>query len=307
MTGQAGMDNSAAVPWSRLYLPTIAPVPATVLDYLLERFPGISRRQWCERMAKGLVFLDDGTGVLPGSPYRAGQTVRYRKQIPLEPKAIDDVIIVHQDASIVVVDKPHGMPVTPAGDYVERSLLVQLRRMTGIASLTPMHRLDRDTAGLVLFSVNAAMRKPYHALFANGAVQKEYVAISRVATTPANTEWLVENRIERGDPWHRQQIIDGPPNARSMILLLEVRSGFGLFRLLALTGKKHQLRLHMASLGFPILDDCLYPDLRSSAPALPLQLLAQRLAFLDPLTGAALEFSSTRRLAWPASLTGGQG
>jgi tRNA pseudouridine32 synthase/23S rRNA pseudouridine746 synthase len=167
------------------------------------------------------------------------------------------------------------MPVTPAGDYVERSLLVRLQKSTGIETLSPAHRLDRDTAGLVLFVINPQSRAAYHGLFARGEVEREYLAAARVGdSTPVGTNWQVSNRLGAGEPWYRQRIVEGLPNAHTHIELIERKDGVGRFRIRPTTGKQHQIRVHMSSLGFPILGDSIYGD----GPG-PLQLLAQRLTF----------------------------
>jgi tRNA pseudouridine32 synthase/23S rRNA pseudouridine746 synthase len=216
----------------------------------------------------------------------------------MEPEPREAETLLYQDSEILVADKPHGMPVTPAGDYAARSLLSRLEHRCGIETLAPLHRLDRDTAGIVLFSIKRASRARYHALFAEGAIEREYFAISRVAEVPTQTHWRVENRLGEGVPWFRRRIVEGPVNAITEIELIEVHEGLGQFRLHPQTGKKHQLRIHMASIGFPILGDALYPEMQNLPDSDPsLQLLACRLVFADPVTGIRREFSSSRQLA----------
>ena len=248
-------------------------------------------------MANGLVTASDGTTVREDSRYRHGITVFYRKEVLSEPDPLEEEVIVYRDDEILVADKPHGMLVTPAGDHLERSLLVRLQRSTGLADLAPMHRLDRETAGIILFTINKAARGSYHGLFAERMIEREYLAMAQVADAPKCEQWVVENRMEAGDPWYRRRIVDGTPNSITRIELLEVRDGVGLFRLRPETGKKHQLRVHMASIGFPIMGDPLYPGIaekRDEDP--PLQLLANRLSFIDPLSGAPRNFTSSRKL-----------
>jgi tRNA pseudouridine32 synthase/23S rRNA pseudouridine746 synthase len=210
--------------------------------------------------------------------------------------------VLFHNSEILVADQPHGMPVTPAGSYLQRSLLYRLRKATGIGEIAPLHRLDRDTAGLVLFSLNPATRAAYHQLFATKELFKEYMAISHLKAPVLQRQWLVQNRIGRGEPWFRQQIIDGPVNAVTEIELLDIQEGRGLFRLKPQTGKKHQLRLHMASIEAPIEGDKLYPCLLQEAELPRLQLLAHRLAFVDPLDRKARELTSQRTLAWSRHL-----
>ncbi len=283
---------------SRLYLPKIEPAPATILAHLIAHFPQIPPGTWRERVARGVVTTSDGAILSEGSPYCHGITICYDREVPSEPDSIEQEEIVYQDGEILVADKPHGMPVTPAGEYLERSLLVRLQKSTGVKALAPMHRLDRNTAGIVLFAVNPASRGIYHQLFAEGNIDREYLAVAHIddrAWLRETKQWRVENRMEAGDPWYTQRIVDGPVNAVTEIELLGVQGGLGLFRLRPQTGRKHQLRVHMMSIGFPIAGDPVYPRI-SEISDTPLQLLATRLAFIDPLSGKPRTFTSARKL-----------
>ena len=278
---------------SRLYLPKFDAAPPTIFEYLLARFPQIDAAIWRARVSQGLVTLSDGTTLREDSPYRHGESVFYRKEVASEPPALEEPRIVYRDDDILVVDKPHGMPVTPSGQHVERSLFVRLQRSTGLPDLAPMHRLDRETAGLVLFAIKQAARADYHRLFAEGKVEREYLALAHMASPVERTHWRIENRMEPGEPWFRQRIVEGPANAITEIELIELRQGFGRFRLFPKTGRKHQLRVHMASIGCPIVGDPFYPIIREKQEGdPPLQLIAHRLAFIDPMTGAARSFIS---------------
>jgi tRNA pseudouridine32 synthase/23S rRNA pseudouridine746 synthase len=151
----------------------------------------------------------------------------------------------------------------------------------------------------VLFSVNRHTRGLYHERFARGEVEKTYEALAQLDASPAETRWVVENRIERGHPRFRMCVAPGAPNARSVIELVDVRGNRGRFRLQPLTGKTHQLRLHMSELGFPILNDRVYPQLLPEREVdfdRPLQLLARHLRFRDPVTGVEMEFASEQEL-----------
>jgi tRNA pseudouridine32 synthase/23S rRNA pseudouridine746 synthase len=281
---------------SRLYLPKLDTAPATVLEYLSARFPHVSLSIWRERMTQGLVTIDERAAA-PETAYRHGVTVRYQRAFPSEPESPEPETVIYEDTEILVADKPHGMPVTPAGAYVTRSLLWRLESRTRSDAIAPLHRLDRDTAGLVLFSLNAATRAIYHALFAKQSIQREYLAIARLDAAPDRSQWLVENRIVNGEPWFRQKIVEGAPNAVSQIELVEAREGKGLFLLRPRTGRKHQLRLHMCAIGFPIIGDPLYPQARERLETdPPMRLLATRLSFVDPVTGLPREFRSARKL-----------
>jgi len=252
-------------------------------------------------MARGLITTSNGQIVRETSPYSHGLTVFYVKEVRSEPPCNRAETIVYQDAEILVVDKPHGMTVTPAGSYIARALVNRLQERTGIRDLAPLHRLDRDTAGLVLFCIKPEARGRYHQLFARGTIEREYHAVATLRESPLERHWVVKNHLAPGEPWFRRRIAEHEPsNAITKIDLIAIRNGLGLFRLLPGTGKKHQLRVHMCSIGFPILGDPLYPEMRdfdSSTP--PLQLLAARLAFIDPLTGARREFKSSIRLILP--------
>jgi tRNA pseudouridine32 synthase/23S rRNA pseudouridine746 synthase len=191
--------------------------------------------------------------------------------------------------------------VIPGGRYVEECLLNRLRTRTGLAELAPLHRLDRETAGLVIFSVNPKTRGIYHDLFMRGKANKIYHALANVNQPPQEHRWTVENRIVRGEPRFRMKTVPGTVNACSHIQLMEVKGNLGLFRLQPVTGKTHQLRLHLSGLGFGIINDRVYPDLQLETDDefdRPLQLLAKEIRFRDPVAGMDREFRSERELLW---------
>jgi tRNA pseudouridine32 synthase/23S rRNA pseudouridine746 synthase len=160
-----------------------------------------------------------------------------------------------------------------------------------------MHRLDRETAGLLLLAIKREARPHYHRMFAEGQVVREYRALARVPVGLRETHWRIENRLEPGEPWFRQRIVEGPVNAITDIELSEQAAGIGRFTLIPKTGRKHQLRVHMASIGCPIVGDPFYPTISErQADHPPLQLLACRLAFRDPITGEARSFSSVKQM-----------
>lgn len=290
---------------SRLYLRKLDSPPATILEHLIAHFKNVPPETWRERIERGRVTLEDGEPLSEDAAYRHGITIYYERESASEPPSTESETILYRDDEILVADKPHGMPVTPAGDYVERSLLFRLQKSTGVETLSPLHRLDRETAGLVLFSVNAQTRADYHRLFAKATIEREYLAIAPLPDT-AQRHWRVENRIEDGTPWFVQRIVEGIVNAVTTIELLSVRDKLGLFRLTPKTGKKHQLRVHMASIGAPILGDPFYPQIREKeAGEPPLQLLAHRLSFSDPLNGLQHDFKSARTLQAQAGFQSG--
>jgi tRNA pseudouridine32 synthase/23S rRNA pseudouridine746 synthase len=264
----------------------------------VERFAGVSRAQWMERLQAGAVSDDWGRTLNADTPYVAGLRVYYFRALPPEPKIPFDEVVLYQDAHLLVVDKPHFLPVMPSGKYLQETVLVRLKNKLGLQDLVPIHRIDRDTAGLVLFSVNPGTRDAYHALFRNHQVAKTYQAIA--PWNPA-LPWplRLESRIAESAHFMQQTEVDGPPNAITHITPLENLGGWARYQLEPVTGQRHQLRVHMAALGLPLLGDGIYPVLTpegASDYAKPLQLLARRLAFRDPLSGQGRVFESSRQL-----------
>jgi Pseudouridylate synthases, 23S RNA-specific len=284
-------------PKSRITLPP-GPWP-TVLAFLAERFPAIPAAEWSRRMARGLV--DDGVEPLaPAAPFRAGTTVYYRREVAEEPRIPFEEAIVHIDDDLVVADKPHFLPVMPAGAYVEETLSVRLTRRLGNPDLVALHRLDRATAGLVVFSARPASRDAYTRLFRERRIEKTYEALA--APLPGFTfPYVHESRLEKGDPFFRMREVPGEPNARTRVDVIERGRELWRYRLQPVTGRKHQLRVHMAALGAPIAGDVFYPELRDEAPgfAEPMCLLARELFFIDPLSGVERRFLSER--SWDGS------
>ncbi|MDO9069033.1 MAG: pseudouridine synthase, partial [Deltaproteobacteria bacterium] len=227
--------------------------------------------------------------------------IYYFREISSEPLIPFAEKILFQNDEILVACKPHFLPVTPGGRYVDECLLNRLQSSTGIKDLAPLHRIDRETAGIVLFSVNRKSRGLYSKLFMNGQVEKTYQALSAFLPTGATTSWHVENRIERGEPWFRMKTVPGTVNARSSINLVEVKGDVARFTLHPQTGKTHQLRIHMSGLGFGILNDRYYPELQEESEDnfdTPLQLVAKAVRFRDPLSVEMREFFSERELLW---------
>lgn len=289
-----GHDGVAA---SRLQL---APGPwATVLDGLCARFPGIPRDRWLDRFARCRVLDARGIALAPDAPYRTGAEVYYYREVPAEPAIAAAESVLHADAHLVVVDKPHGLPVTPAGAYVAETLLGRLIRRLGNPHLVPLHRIDRETAGLVLFSACADSRARYHALFRDRSIAKGYEALARPLPALAFPH-LHRSRLVRGEPFFRMREVAGDPNSESRIDVRERGGTAWRYALEPVTGRKHQLRVHMAALGAPILNDDCYPALRDDMAAGaegPLQLIAKTLAFVDPVDGTQRRYESRFALA----------
>lgn len=269
---------------SRLQLP---PGPwRTVLDALCAQFPAIDRAQWLDRMARGRV-LGAGTRVItPETAFRVGAEIHYYREVEDEPRIPFDEVVLHVDEHIVVADKPHFLPVTPAGGFVTETLLARLVRRLGNADLVPLHRIDRATAGLVLFSANAKTRGQYQALFRERAIGKYYEALA--PALPGVAFPLVrKTRLVRGDPFFRMCESEGAPNTQTHVEVIESHTEIWRYGLQPVTGKKHQLRVHMAALGAPIGNDAVYPRLhtRNDDYSRPLKLIAKSLAFTDPISG----------------------
>lgn len=284
-----GIDGLAA---STLQLPPGA--WPTVLACLCDRFPAVPRLQWLERMARGRVLDGNGTWVTPEMPYRVGLEVHYYREVPDEPRIPFEDLVLHADRDLLVADKPPFLPVMPAGAHVHETLLGRLVRRTGNDALVPLHRIDRDTAGLVLFSANPDSRALYQALFRDRRISKAYEAIAPALTGVAFPRSRT-SRIVPGTPFFRMQEVEGPANSQTRIEVLERGGAQWRYALAPVTGRKHQLRVHMAALGAPIANDPLYPTVRHRAPgdySAPLQLLAKGLSFIDPLDGTARCFSS---------------
>jgi tRNA pseudouridine32 synthase/23S rRNA pseudouridine746 synthase len=272
-----------------------------MLDFFEQRFPTISRALWQQRMEQGLVIDERGAAVTPNLPYQAHQRVYYYRAVPAEPRIPFDETVLYQDEHLVVADKPHFLPVVPSGNYLTETLLLRLRQKLGLPALVPIHRIDRDTAGLVLFSVQAASRAAYHALFAERQVKKTYEAI---APWRSDLQFPLtrESRIVEADHFMLQHEVAGVANAVTHIDVLEVQGATARYALSPVTGKRHQLRVHMAALGLPIVGDGLYPTLTPKGQVnhhSPLQLLAKSIAFTDPLSGRQRHFESLRQLICP--------
>ena len=283
----------------------------TVLDHLAERLPALSRAVWQQRMEAGEVVDERGTAVMPERPFEPGLRIFYYRHLESEPEIPLTEEVLYQDAHLLVADKPHFMPVTPGGRYVQHSLLVRLKRRLGLEELSPLHRIDRDTAGLVLFSVQQRTRGVYQALFREQRIAKQYEAVA------GWREDLVfprvhRSRLEESPQFFRMHEVPGAPNSCTRMELLEVAGRWARYRLEPVTGKRHQLRAHMAALGLPLRHDAFYPEVNDPPEgdfSRPLQLLARSLQFTDPLTGEQRCFESRRQLlplgAQPLQVPGG--
>ncbi|WP_327124048.1 pseudouridine synthase [Streptomyces sp. NBC_01727] len=276
---------------------------ATVRDHLLAQFAGAIGADRVDAMFAEGRFVSVHGPVAPDEPYTAGRFLWFHRDFAPEEPVPFPVGVVYHDARLVIADKPHFLATTPRGRHITETAVARLRRELGLPSLQPAHRLDRLTAGLVLFVVRPEDRGAYQTLFRDKLVRKEYEAVAPY--DPSITfPRTVRSRIvkERGVIAAREE--PGEANSESRIELLQHREGLGRYRLLPTTGRTHQLRVHMNGLGLPLVHDPVYPVIEPEGAAddwtRPLQLLARVLEFTDPVTGGPRRFESGLRLsAWP--------
>ena len=270
----------------------------SMLDFLAQRLPVVGREEWRQRMQAGDVVDEHGQAAAPERPFEGGLRLYYYRSLPAEPALPFSETVLYQDDHLLVADKPHFMPVTPSGRYLHSTLLVRLKRQLGLPQLSPLHRIDRDTAGLVMLSVQQHTRGAYQALFRDRQITKHYDAIAPWSADLAFPRDHA-SRLEESPQFFRMHEVPGEPNSHTHMQVLEVAGSWARYRLTPITGKRHQLRVHMAALGLPLRNDPFYPvvnDPPEGDYSRPLQLLARSLAFADPLTGEPRVFESARRL-----------
>lgn len=270
----------------------------TVRDHLHDRFGEVIGAARVDSMLDAGRFHTFDGPLSRETPYTASAQVFFHRDFAPEERVPFEVGIVYRDDRVVIADKPHFLATTPRGRHITETLLARLRRDLELPTLQPAHRLDRLTAGLVLLVVRPEDRGAYQSLFQRRQVHKEYRAVAPY-DTEVRLPATVRSHIvkERGEMAARE--LPGDPNSESHIELLAAEGGLGLYRLVPATGRTHQLRVHMNSLGLPILHDPLYPQVQPAGPddhPRPLQLLAYELDFIDPVTGEPRRFSSAQRL-----------
>jgi tRNA pseudouridine32 synthase/23S rRNA pseudouridine746 synthase len=270
----------------------------TIDDFLAERFAAVPAQVWQGRMQRGELLDERGAAIHARQAYRSGGKLYYYRSIDDEPCLPFAEEILFQDEWLVAVDKPHFLPVTPGGRHLQQTLLVRLKRRLGIDTLTPLHRLDRETAGVVVFAVQPHTRGAYQALFAHKQVVKHYEAI---APWRPDLSFPLTRRSRLVEDAHflRMREEPGEPNAETHFELLQVQGDLGRYGLTPVTGRTHQLRVHCAALGLPIVGDRMYPELLPADTDdldRPLQLLARSIAFDDPISGKPRCFESRRQL-----------
>ncbi len=269
-----------------------------MLAFLVARYPQISAAQWRDRMARGEVVDGEGAVLGPDSAYRRGMRIFYYRELERETPIPFQEAILFQDEHLVVVDKPHFLPMTPGGRFVQETLLTRLKKNLDCAELTPIHRLDRETAGVVIFSRQVASRGAYQSLFQRREVRKTYEALAP-ALAERDFPFTYRSRMVEGTQFFLMREEEGDPNSETVIDVIERRGELNLYRLQPHTGRKHQLRVHLAALGIPIVNDAFYPvalPCKEDDMSQPLQLLARAIDFTDPLSGAPRRFESRRSL-----------
>ena len=309
--------------------PSTVGVPAnttlSAIDFLTAKFSAIAREEWLSRFEAQEILSAAGRVMAPQDSLLKESHLHYYRNIRNEPELPFKANVIFQDDYLVVADKPHFMPVTPGGRYVQQSLLVQLKQELNLPKLSPVHRIDRETAGLVVFSVREQDRNAYQELFRLRQVEKTYVAIAGAPeTSHLNLQFplVYRSMMEEDSQFFRMrevashaQLDSSEFNSETWIDCVEKfvndsgsanqnetqSTSLARYLLKPLTGQRHQLRLHMNSLGLPLINDQFYPKVLIHADDLgefsaPLQLLAQTIAFNDPVTGSSRSFESLRQL-----------
>lgn len=274
----------------------------TIAEFLIERFPAIPREAWMARMEARDVVDEHGVPVTAQRRYQAPLRVYYYRTLDAEARIPFDEQVLFQDDQLVVADKPPFLPVTPTGKYLQESLLVRLKRKLKLDDLVPLHRIDRSTAGLVLFSVRPETRGAYQAMFPERRIDKHYEAVVPWRPGVSSVPGTYRSRLVDDDHFMRVKEEAGEPNSETRITLRKTVGGHALLELSPVTGRKHQLRVHCMALGMPIVNDPFYPVLLppdSDDFDKPLQLLAKSVAFQDPVSGERRSFTSPRSLALP--------
>jgi tRNA pseudouridine32 synthase/23S rRNA pseudouridine746 synthase len=229
-----------------------------LITFLVARFPDVTEASWRDRMARGEVVDGDGRTLAPHSAFKRGLRIFYYRELEAETPIPFQEQILFMDEHLVVVDKPHFLPMIPTGRFLHETLLVRLKKTLGEAALTPIHRLDRETAGVVIFSRNEASRGAYQSMFQKRVIEKEYEALAP-RLHGRDFPFTYRSRMVDGDKFFIMKEEAGEPNSETIIDVIEHRDEATLYRLFPHTGRKHQLRLHLASLGVPILNDAFYP------------------------------------------------
>ncbi|MFF2108678.1 pseudouridine synthase [Rhodococcus koreensis] len=271
----------------------------TVAEFLVETYPD-ERAHWLSQIDGGGVVDEHGRVVDRGTRYAPTRFVYFYRDPAPEIPVPFEIDILHRDDHLVVIDKPHFLATIPRGAHITETAVVRLRRTLDLPDLTPAHRLDRMTAGVLVFLIRPEDRRAYQELFVSQQVTKEYEAVAGHDPT-LEFPRIIRSRIVKEHGIMTATEEPGEPNSETVVDLIETRDGRARYRLLPKTGRTHQLRLHMSSLGLPIEGDNYYPDFRRSEPgdfSTPLRLLARAIEFTDPRSGRVRRFESRRTLGW---------
>ena len=270
----------------------------SIYDFLIEKFPQISSEIWLRRIEQKKIFDENCNTIDRHTAYRPDSKIYYYRELEHEIAVPFKEQILFQNEHLLVVDKPHFLAVSPTGRYVKETLLVRLKQQLNNADISPIHRLDRETAGVMLFSLQPNTRAIYHQLFQNHQVQKTYHAIAPY-NPDLNFPLNYQSRIVKGDPFFVMREVAGQVNSFTEIDILKVHESLALYELKPISGKQHQLRVHMAALGIPILNDSFYPNVQFKNDndfSMPLQLLAKSIQFIDPISKHEVEYQSAQNL-----------
>lgn len=279
---------------SKVFLPALHSQPQRIYDYLVREFQHITASEWQQRFQDGLIIDAEGHALDIDTAYRPQTHIYYYRFLAHEIHVPFQEVILFENDHLLVVDKPHFLTVSPSGNYLQETLLVRLKKLTHNPDLTPIHRLDRETAGVMLISKQKSSRGVYQQLFAERQVAKTYEAIAPFRPELTFPQELAL-RMEKGEPFYTMTVVEGVPNSQTYIELLEHNDQWAHYRLHPHTGKQHQLRVHLNYLGIPIKNDPFYPTVKHKADddfTSPLQLLAKQIAFLDPINQEKMQFQS---------------
>jgi tRNA pseudouridine32 synthase / 23S rRNA pseudouridine746 synthase len=274
----------------------------TIFEFLCSRFPKISPSVWQKRIESANILYEDGKPAEMRDIAIAGSKIFYYREVETETIIPFKEKILYRDDHFIAIDKPHFLPVIPAGKFVNETLLSRVKKSTGLNDIVAVNRLDRETAGIVLLSINSKSRDAYYNLFRSRLVNKVYKAISNEHPEEKETRWKIENRLVQGEPWFRMKCSEEKNikvNAITAITLDKRDNGLCYFTLHPETGQKHQLRMHMSLIGYPVLNDRFYPVLfpeEADDYTKPLKLLSEKISFMDPVTDKLMEFRSEQKL-----------